>query len=64
MKAKAILINWCLSFAALSIDTERSSFAAVCIIFAWFALSSVLFIKAQRRGAFRDIEKRFKIDEL
>lgn len=64
MKAKIILINWCLAFMALSIDTEKSSFATVCIVFAWFAVSSVLFIRAQRRDEFRKIEKRFKIDEL
>lgn len=64
MKAKIILINWLLSFMSLSIDTEKSSFIAVMIVFAWFAISSIIFIRAQRRGAFRELEKRFKIDEL
>lgn len=64
MKAKAILTNWILSFMALSMDTEESSFIAVIIVFAWFAASSIILMLAQRRGAFRKIEKRFKIDQL
>ncbi len=64
MKSKIILINWMLSFAALSIDTEKSSFVAVMIVFAWFAISSIILIRAQRRGTLRKIEKQFKIDEL
>lgn len=64
MKAYIILINWCLSFMALSIDTEHSSFVAVMIVFAWFALSTVVLIRAHKRGTLRKIEKRFKIDEL
>lgn len=64
MKAKLIFINWMLSFFSLCIDTERSSFIAVVIVIVWFTISSLLFIRAQRRGDFREIEKRFKIDEL
>ncbi len=64
MKAYFILINWMLSFMALSIDTENSSFVAVMIVFAWFAISSIILIHAQRRGTLRNIEKRFKINEL
>ena len=64
MKRHLILINWLLSFMALSIDTERSSFTAVMVVFAWFAISTIFFLLAQRRGDFRHIEKRFKIDEL
>lgn len=64
MKKYLILINWCLAFTGLSIDTEKSSFVAVMVIFAWFAISSILLIRAQQRGDFRKIEKRFKIDEL
>lgn len=64
MKAYIILINWCLSFMALSIDTERGSFAAVMVVLAWFALSTLALIRAHKRGTFNKIEKRFKIDEL
>lgn len=64
MKTNLVLINWMLSFMALSIDTEKSSFIAVIIVFAWFAISTLLFLRAQKRGDFRNIEKRFKIDEL
>lgn len=64
MKAYFILINWMLSFMALSTDTENSSFVAVMVVFAWFAISSIILIRAQRRGTLRNIEKRFKINEL
>lgn len=64
MKAYAILINWCLAFMALSIDTEQSSFVAVMIVLAWFVISTLLLTRAHKRGLFRKIEKRFKIDEL
>lgn len=57
MKAKIIFINFFLSFMGLGIDTEHSSFAAVMGVFAWFAISALLFIRTQRRGGFRDIEK-------
>lgn len=64
MKAYIILINWCISFMALSIDTERSSFVAVMVVFAWFVLSTLVLVRAHKRGTFRKIEKRYKIDEL
>lgn len=64
MKAYIILINWCISFMALSIDTERSGFVAVMIVFLWFVLSTLILIRAHKRGTFNKIEKRFKIDEL
>lgn len=45
-----------LSFMGLSIDTEHSSMWAVMIVFSWFAISSAILIKAQRRGNFRAID--------
>lgn len=63
MKA-LIITNWVLSFMALSIDTEASSFIAVMIVLGWFLASSLILIRAQKRGVFNQIEKRFKIDEL
>lgn len=63
MKAYVVLINWALSFAALSVDTEKSSLAAVVVVLAWFAISSVLLVRAQRRGVLNNIEKRFKTDD-
>ena len=64
MRAYIILINWCLSFMALSIDTEKSHFVAVMIVFTWFTISTMVLIRAHKRGTLRKIEKRFKIDEL
>lgn len=57
MKSYLILINWLLSFIALSIDTERSHFLAVMVVFTWFAISTLVLVRAQRRGTFRKIEK-------
>lgn len=64
MKSNIILVNWILSFISLCIDTEKSSFLAVMIVFVWFLISTVLFLRAQKRGSFKKIEKRFKINEL
>ena len=64
MKSYLILINWMLSFMALSIDTEKSHFVAVMAVFAWFAISTLVLVRAQKHGMFNKIEKRFKIDEL
>lgn len=64
MKSNIILINWIFSFIALCIDTEKSSLLAVMIIFTWFLVSTIFFIRAQKRGMFRKIEKKFRIDEL
>ncbi|MEA4950112.1 MAG: hypothetical protein VB068_10780 [Petrimonas sp.] len=64
MKSKIILINWMLSFMALSIDTEYSPLWASIAAVAWFLISGVLFLRASRRGDYKKIEKRFKIDEL
>jgi hypothetical protein len=49
MKAKLILINWCLSFTGLCIDTEHSPLWAVAIAVAWFALSSLLLKQADKK---------------
>lgn len=50
MKAKIILINWCLSFVGLSIDTERSPLWAVLVMVAWFFLSSFLLKYADKKA--------------
>lgn len=64
MKAKLILINFIASWFGLSIDTENSPLWACLIAVVWFIVSGMLFLHATRRGYFRDIEKRFKTDEL
>ena len=64
MKAKIILINWIISWFGLAIDTDHSPLWASLIAIIWFLLSGWLFLRATRRGDFRNIEKRFKIDEL
>lgn len=60
MKAKFIAINWCLSFIGLSVDTERSSLLMVLVMIAWFTISSLLFIHADKKGWFDHIYKNNK----
>jgi hypothetical protein len=64
MKAKIILVNWCLSFFGLCIDTERSPLWAVLLMVAWFVGSSLLLKYADKRGWMNEIIKRYKLDEL
>jgi hypothetical protein len=64
MKAKLVIINLCLSFCGLSIDTERSPFWAVMLMVAWFAGSAALLNYADRRGWMDEIVKRYQLDEL
>lgn len=64
MKAKLILLNFIVSWFGLAIDTEYSPLWASLIAVGWFLVSGVLFLRATRRGDYREIEKRFKINEL
>lgn len=64
MKAKLILLNFIVSWFGLSIDTEYSPLWASLLAVIWFLVSGVLFLRATRRGDYREIEKRFKINEL
>jgi hypothetical protein len=64
MKAKLILSNFIVSWFGLAIDTEHSPLWACLIAVVWFIVSGMLFLRAAGRGDFRDIEKRFKIDDL
>jgi len=64
MKARLILINFIASWFGLSIDTEYSPLWACLVAVAWFLASGALFLRASRKGYYRKIEKRFKIDEL
>jgi len=61
MKAKAILVNWLLSFMGLCIG---SPFLAAMIGVSWFIGSSFLLVYADRRGWMNEIRKRYKMDEL
>lgn len=64
MKAKLILINFCASWFGLAIDTEQSPLWVCLVAIAWFFISGSLFAWATRKGYYKEIEKRFKIDEL
>jgi hypothetical protein len=64
MKAKLILINFIVSWFGLAIDTEHSPLWASMTAIAWFLMSGWLFLRASKRGDYKKIENRFKIDEL
>jgi hypothetical protein len=55
--------NWIISWLGFAVDTEKSTFEAVMIVLLYIALSWLLFIKIQRKGYLKEIEKRFKINE-
>jgi hypothetical protein len=64
MKAKLIVLNWCLSLCGLSIDTEHSPLWAVLIMVGWFMLSTLLLKYADKRGWMNKLVKRYTLDEL
>jgi hypothetical protein len=64
MKSKIILVNWIISWFGLTIDTEHSPMWASMVAISWFLISGWLFLRAEKRGDYKEIEKRFKIDEL
>lgn len=55
MKGKLITINMALSFAGLSIDTNKSPLWAVVLIIAWFIASALLMNYTSRKGWFKSI---------
>ena len=61
MKAKLILLNWVCSWIGIAISAP---FWAVIVGAGWFMISTYLFTRAAKSGAYKAIEKRFKIDEL
>lgn len=63
MKAYLILINWTLSFMGLTINTEQSPLWAVLIGIAWFIASSILLIRADRKGTMDKLNKHFNMEE-
>jgi hypothetical protein len=57
MKAILIAINWTLSLAGLSIDTERSPMWACMLMIGWFCASTALLKWADRKGVFDEFTK-------
>lgn len=64
MKAKLILINFCASWIGLAVDTELTPLWICLLAVAWFLISCMLFLRATRRGYYKEIEKQYKINEL
>ena len=64
MKAKIILINWCLSLFGLCVDTDNNPLWIVFIAVAWFVLSTLLLKYADKKGWLKNIYKQIKMDKL
>jgi hypothetical protein len=58
MKAKAVILtNWALSLCVLgSMDAEATPLRAVIPVFVWFGVSSVLLMRADRKGVKKDLK--------
>lgn len=59
MKAYLILINWTLSFAGLTMGTDSNPLWAVAAGVAWFIVSSILLMRADRKGTMDKVLKHF-----
>ena len=64
MRAWIIVINWCLSFFGLGLESTNGSVVPTIVGLAWFGLSTLIMVRADKKGQLKRIEKRFKIDEL
>lgn len=64
MKAYIIIINWTLSIFGLGIESTDGTVWGTLIGFAWFALSTMILIRADKKGTMNKLDKLFKIDEL
>lgn len=64
MRAYIIVANWVLSFFGLGVEGTNGSIWPTLVGFTWFILSTLILIRADKKGSLRKIEKRFKIDEL
>lgn len=50
MKAKLILINWALSFFGLGMESVDGGVLWTLIGFSWFMISTIILIKADKKG--------------
>ena len=64
MKAYIILINWVLSFFALGVETTDGGVWPAMVGLLWFGASSLILIRAEKKGLLKKVEKQFKIEEL
>lgn len=63
MKPYLILLNWTLSFMGLTLNTEHNPLWAVAAGVAWFAVSSIILLRADRKGTMDKLNKRFNTEE-
>lgn len=56
MKAKIILINWSLSFFGLGMEGVDGGMLWSLVGFSWFMLSTLVLIRADKRGLFKSIK--------
>lgn len=63
MKAYLILINWTLSFMGLTMGTDSNPLWAVAAGVGWFAISSIILLRADRKGTMDKLNKHFNMEE-
>ena len=63
MKAKLILINWCISLFGLCVDVDNSPLWVVFTCVVYFIGSSLLLVWADQKGILEKISKKLNIDE-
>ena len=57
MKAYILIFNWVLSLCALSVNTDATPLMAVLGIVAWFCISTLLVVRADKKGVFNKVYK-------
>lgn len=62
MKAYIIIINWTLSFFGLGMESTDGTVWGTLIGFVWFAMSTLILIRADKKGDLKKINKLFKVD--
>lgn len=60
MKAYIVIINWTLSFFGLGLESTDGTVWGSVIGVAWFALSTILLIRADKKGDLKKVERFFK----
>lgn len=60
MKAYIVIINWTLSFFGLGLESTDGTVWGSVIGVAWFALSTILLIRVDKKGDLKKVERFFK----
>lgn len=60
MRAYIIIINWCLSFFGLGMESTDGGVLPTLVGFTWFALSTLILIRADKKGELEKVNKLLK----